>query len=52
MEKIYVFGHKKPDTDSVAASISLCLTEKKVIKRKLKISILLNNFFFIFITAY
>lgn len=23
MEKIYVFGHKKPDTDSVAASISL-----------------------------
>lgn len=23
MEKIYVFGHKKPDTDSIAASISL-----------------------------
>lgn len=23
MEKIYIFGHKKPDTDSVAASISL-----------------------------
>ena len=23
MEKIYVFGHKKPDTDSIAAAISL-----------------------------
>ena len=23
MEKIYIFGHKKPDTDSICGSISL-----------------------------
>jgi manganese-dependent inorganic pyrophosphatase len=30
MEKIYVFGHKKPDTDSIAASISLAYLKKQL----------------------
>lgn len=30
MEKIYVFGHKKPDTDSVTASISLSYLKNKL----------------------
>jgi manganese-dependent inorganic pyrophosphatase len=30
MEKIYVFGHKKPDTDSVAASISVSYLKNKL----------------------
>ena len=27
MSKIYVIGHKSPDTDSIAAAISYCLPE-------------------------
>ena len=30
MEKIYVFGHKKPDTDSVTASITLSYLKNKL----------------------
>lgn len=30
MEKIYVFGHKKPDTDSITASISLSYLKNKL----------------------
>lgn len=30
MEKIYVFGHKKPDTDSIAASISLAYLKNQL----------------------
>jgi len=32
MEKIYVFGHKKPDTDSVVASIAMSYLMQKVHK--------------------
>lgn len=28
MEKIYVFGHRKPDTDSVGGAISLAYLKK------------------------
>ena len=30
MEKIYVFGHRKPDTDSVASAISLAYLKKQL----------------------
>ena len=30
MEKIYIFGHKKPDTDSVTASIALSYLKNKL----------------------
>ena len=30
MEKIYIFGHKKPDTDSIAASLSLSYLKRKL----------------------
>ena len=30
MEKIYVFGHKKPDTDSVTAAITLSYLKNKL----------------------
>lgn len=30
MEKIYIFGHKKPDTDSICASISLAYLKNKM----------------------
>lgn len=30
MEKVYVFGHKKPDTDSVCAAISLAYLRKQM----------------------
>lgn len=30
MEKIYVFGHKKPDTDSIAASLALSHLKRKL----------------------
>ena len=30
MEKVYVFGHKKPDTDSVCASITLSYLKNKL----------------------
>ncbi len=30
MEKIYIFGHKKPDTDSVTASISLSYLKNQI----------------------
>lgn len=33
MEKVYVFGHKKPDTDSVSASIAMAYLMNKVNKR-------------------
>lgn len=33
MEKVYVFGHKKPDTDSVCASIAMAYLMNKVNKR-------------------
>ena len=29
MEKVYVFGHRKPDTDSVCAAISLAYLKKQ-----------------------
>ena len=29
-EKIYIFGHRKPDTDSVAAAISLSYLKNKL----------------------
>ena len=30
MEKIYVFGHRKPDTDSVSAAISYSYLKKQL----------------------
>lgn len=30
MEKVYIFGHKKPDTDSVAGSISFAYLKRKL----------------------
>jgi len=33
MEKVFVFGHKKPDTDSVSASIAMAYLMNKVNKR-------------------
>jgi len=33
MEKVYVFGHKKPDTDSVCASIAMAYLMNNVSKR-------------------
>lgn len=33
MEKVYVFGHKKPDTDSVCAAISMAYLMNQVNKR-------------------
>ena len=30
MEKIYIFGHKQPDTDSICASISLAYLKNKM----------------------
>ena len=33
MEKVYVFGHKKPDTDSVCAAISMAYLMNQVNRR-------------------
>lgn len=30
MEKVYIFGHKKPDTDSICGSISLAYLKNKL----------------------
>ena len=30
MEKTYIFGHRKPDTDSVASAISLAYLKKQL----------------------
>ena len=30
MEKVYVFGHRSPDTDSVGAAISLAYLKRKL----------------------
>ena len=30
MDKVYIFGHKKPDTDSVAGSISFAYLKRKL----------------------
>ena len=30
MEKVYIFGHKKPDTDSVAGAISFAYLKRKL----------------------
>ena len=30
MEKIYVFGHRKPDTDSVSGAIALAYLKKQL----------------------
>ena len=32
MEKIYVFGHKKPDTDSVMSAIGLSYLKNQLLK--------------------
>ena len=31
MEKVYIFGHKKPDTDSVAGAISFAYLKNHMI---------------------
>ena len=30
MDKVYIFGHKKPDTDSVAGAISFAYLKRKL----------------------
>ena len=30
MNKVYVFGHRNPDTDSVAAAINLSYSKRKL----------------------
>ena len=30
MEKVYIFGHRNPDTDSVTAAISLAYLKKQL----------------------
>ena len=47
MENIFVFGHKKPDTDSIAAAISLSYLKNKLgihtIPKHLEVLIMKQN---------